>query len=163
MTYRFQAILPIVDPAKEPFPGFADLTKTAFGTGDVKCTLTDYSDIGKFVAHIIADDRTLKKYVFCWGDEYTQIEIFALAENLVGSPIPTKSMFTESLSSMISGFATGSFEESYFQYVYSLFVRGDNTVENAKKAEYGAALDARELYPNLKPKSLEDFAKEYYA
>ena len=40
-------------------------------------------------------------------------------------------------------------EELFLEYAYSLWIRGDNTVENAKKLEYGGALDARELYPEL--------------
>ncbi len=35
-------------------------------------------------------------------------------------------------------------------------------MENAKKPEYGSALDARELYPDLKPKSFEEYIKEIY-
>lgn len=163
-TYsRHQVALPIIDPAKEPYPGLADLSKTIYGTGDVKSATTDYRDIGKYVARIISDDRTLNKYIFCWGDEYTQNEIFALAERIVGKPISAKKVTEDALSTIISGLAPGSLEENYFQYVHSLFVRGDNTIENAKKEEYGAALDARELYPDLKPRSLEAFAKEYYS
>lgn len=48
------------------------------------------------------------------------------------------------------------------EYPLSVFVRGDNVVANAKKEEYGAALDARELYPDLKVRTLENWAKEYY-
>lgn len=40
------------------------------------------------------------------------------------------------------------------QYAYSKYVRKDNTPENAKYLGY---LDARELYPDLKPKSFRDF------
>jgi hypothetical protein len=42
---------------------------------------------------------------------------------------------------------------------YSIYIRGDNTIANAKKA---GALDVRELYPDMSPKLLEDFAKEFY-
>lgn len=57
---------------------------------------------------------------------------------------------------VITGFITG--------YNYSLWIR-DNTVENAKKEEYGGALDARELYPELTKElnSLEAFAKDFYS
>ena len=54
----------------------------------------------------------------------------------------------------------------HYDYWYSLWVRGDNTVENAKKGEYGAsALDARELYPDLgkELRSLEEYARELYS
>ena len=52
---------------------------------------------------------------------------------------------------------------TFKEYIWSIWVRGDNTVENAKKPEYGEALDARELYPDLKLRTLEDYAKELYA
>ena len=45
------------------------------------------------------------------------------------------------------------------EYLYSIYVRGDNTVENAKRL---GALDARELYPDIKPASLEEHAKALY-
>jgi hypothetical protein len=51
-------------------------------------------------------------------------------------------------------------EKALRQYELSMWVRGDNTVENAKKEEYGNALDARALYPDVKA---EGYAKEYYA
>lgn len=57
----------------------------------------------------------------------------------------------------------GTLKRTLLQYFNSLYVRGDNTVENAKKEEYGGALDARELYPDIKLRSLEDYAKEYYS
>lgn len=160
---RYQVIIPIIDATKEAYPGTAELSKLIFGTGDVKFAVTDNRDIGKFVARIISDDRTLNKYVFCWGEEYTQKEVFALAERILGRPIPTGQMPAEDVAATIRGLAPGSIEQSYFQYFYSLFVRGDNTVENAKKEEYGSALDARVLYPDLKPRSLEAFAIEYYS
>lgn len=50
----------------------------------------------------------------------------------------------------------------WFEYQYSLWFRGDNVVENAKKPEYGNALDARELYPDLKLRTLEAWAHELY-
>ena len=43
-----------------------------------------------------------------------------------------------------------------------MWLRGDNTIEKAKRPEYGDALDARELYPDLKLRRLEDFAKDLY-
>jgi hypothetical protein len=44
--------------------------------------------------------------------------------------------------------------------VYSIYFRGDNTVETAKLQ---GALDGRELYPELKLQSLEEYAQEFYA
>lgn len=46
-----------------------------------------------------------------------------------------------------------------FEYAYSLYLCGDNTLENAKA---DGALDARELYPDYKPDTLEEYAKKFY-
>lgn len=46
------------------------------------------------------------------------------------------------------------------QYCYSVYTRGDNTVENAKSA---GALIGKELYPDIKCQSLEEYAKEFYS
>ena len=54
------------------------------------------------------------------------------------------------------------FAASRWQYSYSLWVREDNLIEKAKVAEYGGALDARELYPDFKPKSFRQVAEEFY-
>lgn len=43
------------------------------------------------------------------------------------------------------------------QYINSKFIRGDNTLENAKYLGY---LDARELYPDFKPRTFEECVRE---
>ena len=43
------------------------------------------------------------------------------------------------------------------QYTVSKYIRRDNTLENAKYLGY---LDARELYPDIKPISFETFLRE---
>ena len=50
----------------------------------------------------------------------------------------------------------------FWEYAVSMYVRGDNTVANAVKSEYGAALDARVLYPEFKPKTFAQFIEEFY-
>jgi hypothetical protein len=45
------------------------------------------------------------------------------------------------------------------QYVESVFIRGDNTLENAKRL---GAIDARELYPSFKPNVTEEYARKFY-
>lgn len=49
---------------------------------------------------------------------------------------------------------------NWAQYMYSLHILRENTLENAKRLGF---LDARELYPDIPKFSLEEFAKEYYA
>lgn len=42
------------------------------------------------------------------------------------------------------------------QYQYSWGIRGDNTLEHAKYLGY---LDAKELYPDLKPREFQDYVQ----
>jgi len=143
------------------------VTYEIYGTGDMKTAIAHKADIGKFVAEIISDERTLNQYVFCWGDEKSQNELWEIARrvraeqggtlNVSPKEPTTKARLEEDLKSsnvMISFVA---------EYMHSLFVRGDNTVANAKKANYGGALDARELYPDFKVTSIEDFTRELYS
>jgi len=53
-----------------------------YGDGNIKAAVTDLRDIGRYVAKIITDDRTLNKYLFCYGDLLSQEEIFAKMEEL---------------------------------------------------------------------------------
>ncbi|KAL5476930.1 hypothetical protein ACEPAI_3116 [Sanghuangporus weigelae] len=133
------------------------------GSGNVKCAVTDNRDIGKFVARIISDDRTLNQYVFCWTQEVTLNETIALAERVSGSKIDIENVSADEMAKLIKD--SDDRDRIGTEYVYSLWVRGDNTVENAKKKEYGGALDARELYPDIgeELKTIEDFAKEFYS
>ena len=45
------------------------------------------------------------------------------------------------------------------EYMYSMHILGENTLENALALGY---LDARALYPDLPQYSLEEFAEYYY-
>ena len=54
----------------------------------------------------------------------------------------------------------GRIGQSTNEYRISKFIRGDNTSENAKYLGY---LDARELYPELKPITFDRFLDELIA
>ncbi|KAL5495816.1 hypothetical protein ACEPAI_1280 [Sanghuangporus weigelae] len=153
----------LIDKAKVPYPRLIRTYGSRFGTGDVKCAVTDSRDIGKFVARIIVDERTLNRYVFCWVQEVTQNELFAIAERVFGHKIDIGTFSEEERLDLLHHGADT--ERNSADYVYSLWIRGDNTVENAKKEEYGGALDAKELYPDLgeELRTLEDYAKELLA
>ena len=47
----------------------------------------------------------------------------------------------------------------YYEYLTSLHVLGEDTLQNAKNLGY---LDARELYPEIPQQSFEAFAKDFY-
>ena len=136
------------------------VTRTVYGSGDVKLALTDVREIGKFVARIITDERTLNQYVLAYGDELTQKEVIAISERALGEKIQTKSNSAEFLTKLAK--ESKGFEQNFVQYMHSMFVRGDNNIESAKKEEYGGALDAKDLYPDFKATPFEDYAKEYY-
>ena len=56
----------------------------------MKTALTDLRDIGPYVARIIMDDRTVNRYVFCYGELLSQEELFAKMEELSGEKIVGK-------------------------------------------------------------------------
>ena len=56
--------------------------------------------------------------------------------------------------------ASAQMPRTWNEYQISMLVLGENTLENAKRLGY---LDAQELYPDIAPLSLEEFAKRFYA
>lgn len=150
--------MPALDDSKESFPGFNQAaTRTVYGSGDVK-----RRDIGKYTARIISDDRTLNKYVLAYTEELTQKEIVAVAERVLGEKISSIQHVTAEALIKTKDESEGPLK-IFWEYLYSVFIRGDNTIENAKKDEYGGALDAKELYPDLKLISFTDYAKDFYS
>lgn len=55
-----------------------------FAGGNVPIALTDVRDIGKYVARIISDPRTLNKKVFAFTETKTQTQVFELVEKVSG-------------------------------------------------------------------------------
>ena len=50
--------------------------------GNTPTALTDLRDIGRYVAKIIVDDRTLNKMVFAYNTVMTQNQIYDLMEKI---------------------------------------------------------------------------------
>ncbi len=63
---------------------------TIWGDGDKKTALIDLRDLGRYVAKIVTDERTLNKYVFCYGQLLSQEEVFRKLEELSGEVIERK-------------------------------------------------------------------------
>lgn len=57
------------------------------GEGDVTVAITDIRDIGRYVAEIIADPRTLNKSVFAYTEVMTLNEMVKLQERISGEKI----------------------------------------------------------------------------
>lgn len=136
------------------------------GIGDIKNAHIHLPDIGKFVAEI--DDRTLNQYVFCWGEEKTRKELWDIARKvkleetgalLKGTP---KSQSKAQVLEDIRNAEDGSFARLGAEYMLSLYIKCNNTVDNAKKPAYGGALDARELYPHVNVTTVEEVAKFFH-
>jgi nucleoside-diphosphate-sugar epimerase len=60
------------------------------GDGSVPSALTHLRDVGRYVARIIADPRTLNKMVFCYNEIYTQQQIWDTLERLSGEKLERK-------------------------------------------------------------------------
>lgn len=156
---RFQLFNHIGNPKTDHSETF----HTIYGSGDVKNTLIDRRDVGEFVARIIADNRTLNRYVFAWGDVFTLNEIYSLGEKIYGKKVnpPPPRVNADELEQKVK--ASEGIKVLIYQYMQSAWIRGDNTLENAKRPEYGGALDARELYPDIKVRTLEQAMREVAA
>jgi len=165
-----QITLPVKTTADHPLKTFS---WEIYGNGDKKILTTNKDHIGDYVAKIIADERTLNQWVIIWEDELSQNEIHELGERLSGEAEALKAkrkyLTAEEVLKRAED-AKAKYQEtsaveyhvawSFNQYQYSMYILGENTLENAKAL---GALDARELYPELVPQTLEDFAKGFYA
>jgi len=137
------------------------------GDGEAPNMLTDLRDIGRYVARIIDDERTLNKYVACYDDVLSEKQIVNIMEELSGEKIEMGHVSVkETEESVAKAIAALAQDPNDFalrvgvyvpQYVYSKYIRKDNTPEYAKYLGY---LDAGELYPDFKPIRFRDFVVE---
>ncbi|KAL1968344.1 hypothetical protein VTN77DRAFT_1873 [Rasamsonia byssochlamydoides] len=143
---------------------------TFYGDPDMPTAVTDLRDVGRYVARIIEDDRTLNQKVFAYGDVITQRGAAELVEKLSGEKIGSINHVTSSeLLATIDSFKATTdptdtdtslsrlYQLISAQYNYSKFVRGDNQPD---RAAYLGYLDGRKLYPDFEPISFEAFLKE---
>ena len=134
--------------------------------GNVRSAVTDQVDIGRFVARIIADPRTLNKQVFAYGDVITQNDAFDLVEKYTGETIPrnhvSKGQAGEIIKKATEAIAANPADQAQMvttavtEYKVSYGIRGDNVPE---RAAYLGYLNVRELYTDLKTNSFEEFVK----
>lgn len=60
------------------------------GDGNTPSARTDVRDIGKYVARIVADSRTLNRSVFAYNEVLTENEVFEILERLSGEKVERK-------------------------------------------------------------------------
>ncbi|KAL3479221.1 hypothetical protein BJX99DRAFT_268638 [Aspergillus californicus] len=162
--FWYQISFPPLPSGKTDYAIMSPDKAVIHGDGNAPTILTDLRDIGRFVARIIADERTLDKYVFTAGEVLSENEVFQIVEELSGEGIQrvfeTTDQIEKKLETVLSDYAQNPEDplKKMFvwvnQYIHSKYVRGDNRPEYARYLGY---LDARELYPDLKPVSFREF------
>ncbi|UPK95957.1 hypothetical protein LCI18_006892 [Fusarium solani-melongenae] len=152
---RLDSVLPVYD--SEPRLGV---------DGNVPSALADIRDIGRYVARVIADPRTLNKKVHVYNEVLTRNQVYGLVEKLSGEKLERKYISEEEIMARIqkarsnleanpeSPEAFGNLATN--QLLLSWAIRGDNTPEYSKYLGY---LDGKELYPDFEYTKFEDYVK----
>lgn len=137
------------------------------GDGNTPSAMTDKRDIGKYIAEIIQDDRTVNKSVLAYSEVWSSNEIYDRVERISGEQ-PLRTYVTEeqirdNLQQSIDSLATDCSNLGAIwgriasEYQLSREIRGDNTPESAKCLGY---LTSKELYPNFEYRRFEDLVYE---
>ncbi|KAF4988782.1 hypothetical protein FGRMN_9576 [Fusarium graminum] len=130
--------------------------------GNAPSALVDVHDVGKYVAAIINDPRTINKKVLAHSDTKTQNEIHDLVEKITGEKTERTELSEDQIREQLLQFE-GTREISQMraiqEYWMSWGVRGDNTAE---KAVYLGYLLASDLYPSVRGGSLESFIQNVF-
>jgi len=157
--FWYQITVPYREAVKGQIP---ELVRQFYGDGEKKTAMVNKERIGLFVAQIIADPRTLNQYVFIYDDARTLNEIYEVASRIAGEDFHKIKVVVseEEVHKRANNNDAEHGQNLWYQLAYSLYFRGDNTIETAKSQ---GALDGRELYPELKFQSLEEYAQEFYA
>lgn len=133
------------------------------GDGESPTAMTHLADIGRYVARVIVDDRTLNRYVFVYNELWTMNQIYAHFESISGEEIKDKIYQTEEqLRAQIAIVPADSQDMMVLagkivaQYGISWGIRGDNQPEYAKYLGY---VTSKELYPDFDFTPFEHYAK----
>ncbi|KAH6975186.1 hypothetical protein BKA56DRAFT_618703 [Ilyonectria sp. MPI-CAGE-AT-0026] len=135
------------------------------GDGNTPCAFSDLQDIGRWVARIIADPRTLNKMVFAYNAVLTMNQVYQMLEEASGEKVDRLYVSEAAIKAGVDRAEADTppaesfnyFEVVKYQYFNSLGLRGDNTPEYARYLGY---LDATELYPNMKVTTPEAYCRE---
>ncbi|KAI8159786.1 hypothetical protein K4K49_002472 [Colletotrichum sp. SAR 10_70] len=137
------------------------------GDGEAVCSMIDSRDVGRYVARIIQDPRTLNKQVLASNFAPKLNELYGLMEEISGEKIEKTYLSAKDIEGQIQQnrekIAAG--QTDYMtqvglmmsQYQYSAGVRHDNT---PKYAEYLGYLLTTELYPDFKQITYREFFQE---
>jgi uncharacterized protein YbjT (DUF2867 family) len=152
----YQITLPAVPSGK--FDGHLTFANNnIIGGGNNTSALVNLNDIGRYVAVIINDERTINKKIFAYTESKTQNEIFELVEKVTSEKPERTEMSKEKIEAQLAQLKSPDEllqQRAILDYWMSWGVRGDNTADNAVYLGYVLAKD---LYPSLNGQSLEDF------
>ena len=164
----FQLSLPAI-PSGTLDPKLSMRDTVIGADGNVPYAVTDLADVGRYVARVIADPRTLNKMVLAYGEVTTQNKVYDYVEEFTGEIIPrtylSKKDAEENIAAMKKAIAENPSKFSLqvqlitASYKYNWGIRGDNAPDYAKYLGY---LDAKELYPDVQCKSIREFTKEVF-
>ncbi|KAI9045380.1 aromatic alcohol reductase [Aspergillus affinis] len=134
------------------------------GDGNTPLALTDLRDIGRYVALIIGDDRTLNKMVLAYNTVVTQNQIYDMLEEISEEKIqrnyiPEETVYTRVLAARQSSetypYDPVKFIPRYLaEYQLSWGIRGDNCPEYAKYLGY---VTSKQLYPDFRPTEFREY------
>lgn len=137
------------------------------GDGNVRSALTDLRDVGKYVARVIKDDRTLNAMVFVYNELWSANQIHDVLEKLSGETIPRKYTSAEEYEHRVAEAdaklegnpqdVVARAQKVLAQYALSVGIRGENTPEYAKYLGY---LDGKKLYPDVPFTAFESYLQE---
>ncbi|KAL0948763.1 hypothetical protein HGRIS_008894 [Hohenbuehelia grisea] len=120
--------------------------------------------MGRFVARIIHDPKTVGQRVLAHEDEVTQNQLWALADKYAPNRLEGKrvDVTAEDLDRLIHESAEGKDLPGlvWNQYMKSVYVSGHNSVAEAKADGW---IIARDIYPDLPVRTAEEWAKEMYS
>ncbi|EHA51696.1 isoflavone reductase [Pyricularia oryzae 70-15] len=145
-------------------------TEAFVGDGETPSAMIDKDDVGRYVARIITDPRTLNRSVFAYGEVTSQKTILAELKAATGREVPWHSISVAGLEARLAELRSSlsadptspktTLDLAMTQYLYSRMVRGDNAPD---RAQYLGYLDAKALYPDFEFKSLRHYIKEVVA
>ena len=88
--YWHQFSFPSIPSGRVDYGSFFVRFDTITGDGKAPNLLSDERDMGRYVARIIKDDRTLNKFVATYSDVLSQNEIWVMMEEMSGEKIERK-------------------------------------------------------------------------
>ncbi|KAM0321855.1 hypothetical protein ACHAQA_009860 [Verticillium albo-atrum] len=137
------------------------------GKGNVRIATVDMRDIGRLVARIIVDPRTLNKFVYAYTEAKTLNEIIDLLKSVSGEDPALPRVSAEKIHSDLKAaqeaLKANPADESagmavvLNQYFHSWALRGDASPESAAYLGY---IETKTLYPDFEGTTIEQVFRD---